>query len=156
MSLEGEDRKAYILSMLDSMGKVKVTLLSEELQVTPETIRRYLEELEKEKRIKRVFPLSFIKDYYQSNLVASGWLFTVNYAVSIIPFVILMNWLYYKTGRNILVAIAFHITANLFNEIFMTDPHSKVIQTLLLTGLVIFLLIKERNLFFNQPVSPTA
>ena len=94
-------------------------------------------------------PLSFIKDYYQSNLVASGWLFTVNYAVSIIPFVILMNWLYYKTGRNILVAIAFHITANLFNEIFMTDPHSKVIQTLLLTGLAIFLLIKERNFFFN-------
>jgi len=55
VSLEGEDRKAYILSMLDSMGKVKVTLLSEELQVTPETIRRYLEELEKEKRIKRVY-----------------------------------------------------------------------------------------------------
>lgn len=94
-------------------------------------------------------PLGFIKDYYQSNLVASGWLFTANYAVSIIPFVLLMNWLYYKTGRNILVAIVFHITANLFNEIFMTDPHSKVIQTLLLIVLTIFLLIKERNFFFN-------
>lgn len=95
-------------------------------------------------------PLGFIKDYYQSNLVASGWLFTVNYGVSIIPFVILMNWLYYKTGRNILVAIVFHITTNLFNEIFMTDPHSKVIQTLLLIGLVIFLLIKERDFFFDS------
>lgn len=95
-------------------------------------------------------PLGFIKDYYQSNLVASGWLFTVNYGVSIIPFVILMNWLYYKTGRNILVAIIFHITANLFNEIFMTDPRSKVIQTLLLIGLVIFLLIKERDFFFDS------
>jgi membrane protease YdiL (CAAX protease family) len=95
-------------------------------------------------------PLSFIKDYYQSNLVASGWLYTVNYAVSIIPFVILMNWLYYKTKRNILVAIIFHITANLFNEIFMTDPDSKVIQTLLLLGLTIFLLIKERDFFFKS------
>ncbi|CAB1245640.1 DeoR family transcriptional regulator [Ruminococcaceae bacterium BL-6] len=55
MSLEGEDRKAYILDMLDTMGKVKVNLLSEKLQVTPETIRRYLEELERENRIKRVY-----------------------------------------------------------------------------------------------------
>ena len=94
-------------------------------------------------------PLSFIKDYYQSNLVASGWLYPLNYAVSIIPFVILMNWLYYRTGRNILVAIVFHMTANLFNEIFMTDPHSKVIQTILLIGLTAFLLIKEKGLFFR-------
>ena len=94
-------------------------------------------------------PLGFIKDYYQSNLVASGWLYTLNYAVSIIPFVILMNWLYYKTGRNITVAVIFHITANLFNEIFMTHPDSKVIQTLLLIGLTIFLLIKERDFFFK-------
>ncbi len=95
-------------------------------------------------------PLGFIKDYYQSNLVASGWLYTLNYAISIIPFVILINWLYYKTGRNILVAVVFHITANLFNEIFMTDPDSKVIQTLLLVGLTIFLLIKERDFFFKS------
>lgn len=94
-------------------------------------------------------PLGFIKDYYQSNLAASGWLYTLNYAVSIIPFVMLMNWLYYKTGRNILVAIIFHITANVFNEIFMTHPDSKVIQTLLLLGLTIFLLIKERDFFFK-------
>jgi len=94
-------------------------------------------------------PLGFIKNYYQSNLVASGWIFAVNYAVSIIPFVILMNWLYYKTERNILVAIVFHITANMFNEIFRTDPHSKIIQTVLLIVLSVFILIKERDFFFR-------
>lgn len=94
-------------------------------------------------------PLGFIKDYYQSNLVASGWLYTLNYAASILPFVFLMNWLYYKTGRNILVAVLFHITANFFNEIFRTDPDSKVIQTLLLVGLTIFLFVKERDFFFR-------
>lgn len=94
-------------------------------------------------------PLGFIKDYYQSDLVVSGWIYTLNYAVSFIPFVILMNWLYFKTGRNILVAIIFHTTANIFNEIFMTHPDSKVIQTILLIGLTIFLVIKERNFFFS-------
>ncbi|WP_313561598.1 hypothetical protein [Ruminiclostridium cellobioparum] len=47
-----------------------------------------------------------------------------------------------------MVAIIFHITANVFNEIFMAHPDSKVIQTLLLLGLTIFLMIKERDFFF--------
>ncbi len=55
MSLEGEGRKSHILRALGSKGKVKVNLLSEELRVTPETIRRDLEELEKESLVKRVY-----------------------------------------------------------------------------------------------------
>ncbi|NQU52887.1 MAG: CPBP family intramembrane metalloprotease, partial [Bacteroidetes bacterium] len=42
------------------------------------------------------FPLSFIKDYYHSNLVESGTLYSLNFVVSMIPFVLIMNWLYYK------------------------------------------------------------
>src|SRR5699024_8534141 len=40
------------------------------------------------------FPLAFIKGYYQSNVAESGMLYSLNFAISIIPFVILMNWLY--------------------------------------------------------------
>ena len=101
------------------------------------------------------FPLSFIKDYYHSNLVETGWLYSFNFYFSLIPFVLLMNWLYFKTGRNILVAIVFHITAGIFNELFATHPMSKVIQTALLIILSIYLVIKERDFFFNRdpPVS---
>src|SRR5690625_2974169 len=95
------------------------------------------------------FPLAFIKDYYQSNLAESGIIYSLNFAISIIPFVILMNWLYYKTGRNITLIIIFHITSGLFNEIFATHPDSKIIQTLLLLILSIIVLIKERELFFK-------
>ena len=95
------------------------------------------------------FPLTFIKDYYQSNLAESGIIYSLNFAISIIPFVILMNWLYYKTGRNITLIIIFHITSGLFNEIFATHPDSKIIQTLLLLILSIIVLIKERELFFK-------
>ncbi len=96
------------------------------------------------------FPLSFIKDYYQSNLVATGWIYSINFLVSIFPFVILMNWLYYKTGRNILVAIVFHITAGFFNEIFATNPDSKIIQTVLLLILATYVVIKEKKFFFQK------
>lgn len=95
-------------------------------------------------------PLSTIRDYFQSNLVQTGWIYGANFLVSIIPFVLLMNWLYYKTGRNILVVIVFHITAVFFNEIFATHPDSKIIQTILLLALTTTIILKDKEFFLNR------
>ncbi|MCB1327734.1 MAG: CPBP family intramembrane metalloprotease [Leptospiraceae bacterium] len=93
-------------------------------------------------------PLSFIKGYYHSNVVAEGWLYSANFAFSLFVFVILMNWLYYRTGRNIFVAVVFHLSANVTNEIFATHPDSKVIQTALLLLAAIAVVVIDRKLFF--------
>lgn len=98
------------------------------------------------------FPLSFIKDYYQANLAEEGLIHSINFGVSLIPYVFLMNWLYYKTNRNIMVPIVFHISAGFFNEIFMTHPDSKIIQTLLLLILTVFIVFKERDFFFKRDI----
>jgi membrane protease YdiL (CAAX protease family) len=95
-------------------------------------------------------PLAFIEGYYHSNLVVEGALHSLNFLVSLFPLVLLMNWLYYKTGRNILVAVALHLTANVFNEVFATHPDSKVIQTGLLLALCIYLLYTQREFFFSR------
>ena len=95
-------------------------------------------------------PLSTINHYYQSNLVVTGWIHSVNFLISIFPFVIIMNWLYYKSHRNIIVPIIFHITAGFFNEIFATHPDSKVIQTGLLLVFSIIIILKEKDFFFKQ------
>ncbi len=95
-------------------------------------------------------PLSFIKGYYHSNIVAEGWLYSTNFIFSLFVFVILMNWLYYKTNRNILITIFFHLSANISNEIFATHPDSKVIQTVILSIITITVLIKEKDLFFKK------
>ncbi|MBL6999723.1 MAG: CPBP family intramembrane metalloprotease [Gammaproteobacteria bacterium] len=95
-------------------------------------------------------PLAFIQGYYHSNLVVEGMLHSINFLVSLFPFVLLMNWLYYKTGRNILVAVMLHLSANVFNEIFATHPDSKVIQTGLLLVLTVYLLFTQRELFFSK------
>lgn len=97
-------------------------------------------------------PLSFINDYYHSNLLETGWIHSVNFLLSLFPFVILMNWLYYRTGRSVLAAVVFHIMAGYFNEIFATHPDSKIIQTGLLTALAGYILLKERRLFFDRPL----
>ena len=100
-------------------------------------------------------PLSTIKNYYQSNLVETGLLYGINFLVSIFPFVIIMNWLYYKSNRNIIVPIIFHITAGYFNEIFNTDPMSKVIQTVILLIFAGWIILKEKDFFFNKKINPS-
>jgi hypothetical protein len=95
-------------------------------------------------------PLALIQGYYHSNLVVEGALHSLNFLISMFPFVLLMNWLYYKTGRNILVTVVLHLTANVFNEIFLTHPDSKVIQTGLLLVLSGYLLFAQRDVFFSK------
>jgi len=95
-------------------------------------------------------PLSFINHYYQSNLVAQGEIHSINFLVSLFPFVIIMNWLYYKANRNIIVPIIFHITAGYFNEIFATHPDTKVIQTLLLLILSVYIVLQDKEFFFSK------
>ena len=99
-------------------------------------------------------PLSTIKNYYQSNLVETGLIYSINFLVSIFPFVIIMNWLYYKANRNIIVPIIFHISAGYFNEIFNTHPMSKVIQTGILLIFASWIILKEKDFFFNKKINP--
>jgi membrane protease YdiL (CAAX protease family) len=101
-------------------------------------------------------PLSFIKDYYHSNVAALGPLHSLNFALSIVPFVVLMNWLYYKTKRSILVVVVFHITAGVFNELFATHPDSKLIQTALLILVCVGVVAGDRDFFFRRACSEGA
>jgi uncharacterized protein len=94
-------------------------------------------------------PLSFIKGYYQSNLVETGSIYAINFLVSIFPFTLIMNWLYYKTGRSVLVTIVFHISAGYYNEVFATHPASKVIQTGLLVLFAAALVVVDRAYFLD-------
>lgn len=55
MSLTFEDRKTTILDQLDKEGKVHVHRLAKQLNVSTETVRRDLERLEKEGRLRKVY-----------------------------------------------------------------------------------------------------
>ncbi|OXM85192.1 DeoR/GlpR family DNA-binding transcription regulator [Paenibacillus rigui] len=55
MSLNGEERKQTILNLLHQQGKVRTPELVAQLDVSSETVRRYLEELEVENKLKRVY-----------------------------------------------------------------------------------------------------
>ena len=52
-------------------------------------------------------PLATINGYYHSNLVTEWRIYWLNFACSAVIFVFLINWLYYKSGRNIWIAVFF-------------------------------------------------
>ncbi|WII38437.1 DeoR/GlpR family DNA-binding transcription regulator [Paenibacillus thiaminolyticus] len=55
MMLLPEERRQYILEQMHRHGKIQVTALAAALAVTPETIRRDLDELEAKHMLKRVY-----------------------------------------------------------------------------------------------------
>jgi membrane protease YdiL (CAAX protease family) len=95
-------------------------------------------------------PLSFVNGYYQNVLVETGIMYSINFLVSLIPYLIIDNWLYYKTNRNMLLEVLFHFLAGFSNEIFRTHPDSKIIQTILLLLFAIVLICKEKSFFFSK------
>ncbi|WP_417233703.1 CPBP family intramembrane glutamic endopeptidase [Arthrobacter sp.] len=95
-------------------------------------------------------PLGFIQGYYRQEVIEMGWVHVLNFPLSMVAFVILMNWLYFSTGRSILIAFLFHVTANLANELFRTDPDTKIIQTILLLIVAGIVVATKRELFFGR------
>lgn len=55
LSLAGEERKRKILEQIEVKGKVKVRELAKALEVSTETIRKYLDELHQEEKLKKVY-----------------------------------------------------------------------------------------------------
>ena len=99
-------------------------------------------------------PLAFINGYYHQEVVETGWLHTLNFPLSMIAFVLIMNWLYFRTGRSILITVLFHATANVVNEMFLTHEDSKLIQTALLLIVAAIVVVRDRALFFGRPSIP--
>lgn len=64
MTFISEERKKIIMDELDAMGKVHVISLAERLQVSNETIRRDLDALEEQGKLKRVYG-GAVKTSYQ-------------------------------------------------------------------------------------------
>lgn len=97
-------------------------------------------------------PLAFIGGTSQEQTAGQGVLHALNFPVSAIPFVLLMNWIYVRSGRNIVVTILFHLAANLVTQVLATHPDTEVMATgvlLITTGVVVW---RERRLFFARPV----
>ena len=95
-------------------------------------------------------PLFFIKGYYHNNLWNTSIIYVVNFFVSVLPLTIIMNWLYYRNNRSILVCVIFHIMAVLSSEMFQIEEMTKCVVTGVMLVISMIIIITNDDLFFSQ------
>lgn len=94
-------------------------------------------------------PLFFINGYYHHGLWKSNLVYVINFFVAIFPAAVLTNWMYYKNNRSIMIAVLFHFSVNLFSGLFQTEQFTKCIVTILLSGISIAIIFKDKDFFFG-------
>lgn len=95
-------------------------------------------------------PLSFVNNSYQYVIFQENILHGINFYLSIIPLGFIISWMWIKNSRNIPMAIAFHYIINLSQEAFEITQATKMIQTFILTLIAVYIVYKEKELFFNK------
>ena len=95
-------------------------------------------------------PLSTVKGYYQNVVMETGIIYSVNFLVSLIPYLIIDNWTYYKTKRNMFLQVCQHLVFGYSMELFHTHPDSKVIHTFILIIVSTVIVIKDCKFFFDK------
>jgi CAAX protease family protein len=97
-------------------------------------------------------PVFFITDSYQSSLWGQNPLFAINFFAGIFPLAIIMNYLYYRNKRSILLIAIFHILVNYSSELFEANQVSKCIFTLVLSVTAVIIVLKNKAFFFKDKV----
>ena len=95
-------------------------------------------------------PVFFIAGSYQSSLWGQHPLFAINFFVGIFPLSFIINYLYYKNKRSILLVAFFHVLVNYSSELFEANQVSKCIFTLVLSVTAVIIVIKNKAFFFRE------
>jgi membrane protease YdiL (CAAX protease family) len=101
-------------------------------------------------------PLFFIDHYYHNTLLRTHPLFALNFFVSILPAAFIINWLWYRNGRNILTAVIFHAVVNCQGLLEMGQI-AKCIETGVLIIIAAVIVGSNKKMFFEKfQASPCA
>ncbi|MBN2479127.1 MAG: CPBP family intramembrane metalloprotease [Parachlamydiales bacterium] len=94
-------------------------------------------------------PLFFIKGYYQNGLWHLGYIYVINFFVSVFAMAFLTNWVYYTNERSIFAIILFHAILNISSIILKTEQFTKCIATILLLIISAIVVITNQTMFFK-------
>ncbi len=96
------------------------------------------------------FPLIFVKDSYQYELLNQNAWYAVNFFVSIIPMGLIISWMCIKNGKSVLAAILFHFIINMSQEALAITQTTKCIETVVLSIVAVIIIAYDKKLFFSK------
>ncbi len=95
------------------------------------------------------FPLVFVNNSYQYEIVQESIWYGVNFFLSIIPMGVIISWFCIKNNRSIFAAILFHFIINISQEILNMSQLAKCIQTGVLIIMAAIIILYDRDIFFQ-------
>ena len=95
-------------------------------------------------------PLFWIEGTYHYGLKELGIIYIVNFLVSVIPMNFLTTWVYIKNNRSMLACIILHLFVNTMQEKIAMTPQTKCLETIVITGAAILIVLSNKDLFFEK------
>ncbi|MDR1387904.1 MAG: CPBP family intramembrane metalloprotease [Propionibacteriaceae bacterium] len=95
-------------------------------------------------------PLFFVKGYYHANLLAESPIYALAFLAGVVPLTVITNWIYYRNGRSIIMAVVFHAVVNVSSEAFMVTNSTKTVLYGALTLVAALLIVCDRPFFWSR------
>jgi membrane protease YdiL (CAAX protease family) len=96
------------------------------------------------------FPLIFVKDSYQYEILNQNIWFAVNFFVSIIPMGIIISYICIKNRKSVIAAILFHFIINISQEVLDISQTTKCIETVVLVVVAAVIILVDKEMFFSK------
>lgn len=96
------------------------------------------------------FPLLFVKNSYQYEILQQNVWYAVNFFTSIIPMGVIISWICVKNQKSVIAAVLFHFIINLSQEVLAMTQVAKCVETVVLIFIVMLIVIKDKEVFFSK------
>jgi membrane protease YdiL (CAAX protease family) len=95
-------------------------------------------------------PLLWVNNSYQYEIYQQSPWYAVNFFLGTAVLGVIISWVCYINQRSILVAILFHFVVNLSQEMLSMTQQTKSIQTFVITGFALVIILHQWSLFRRQ------
>ncbi len=95
-------------------------------------------------------PLIFVNNSYQYEIMHQNIWYGINFFVGTVILGIIVSWVCSKNRKSIIAAIAFHFIINISQEALAITQTTKCIETVVLAGVALALIVIDRDLFFSK------
>lgn len=95
-------------------------------------------------------PFLLMVKHYQIHVFEPNWINSITFLLNLFPFVLITNWIYYKSRRNVLVPIVFYLSSVYFNVILANHILSKVFLSVILIFFSVYIISNDRLFFFKK------
>jgi membrane protease YdiL (CAAX protease family) len=95
------------------------------------------------------FPLVFVNNSYQYEIIHQNVWYGVNFFVSIIPMGVIISWFCLKNRKSVIAAVLFHFMVNMSQEVLAITQTTKCIETVVLAIVAAVIVAADKKMFFS-------